>query len=777
MNTRAGESRSHAVAAAVPLLDRVLFLVLVAVLAARPLISESFQRVALSFLPADAPTGTTPATTVWLDSILLIAVALVWIRRWQPRPRVGVVSIALVVLLAAVVVSVAAANDKRLAANAGAHLFVMVLAATALVRVMRTHWMIHLLIAAMLASGATNGCKCLTQRAYEFDESLEYWQEQKPALSERGVDLNSPAVVNYERRLRSGEAFGYLSHPNVTASCLTMCLLVAVGLFIGVLRKPGVDANRRTATALAAAALGLALVLGLWLTGSLGAAAAGILAGLVLATLGLASGWISRHTRGAFTLLVVGYLAIIVPGATYGLWSGTLPHPSLAFRWQYWQAAAQTLKDTPLTGVGRENFRAAYMLYKSPESTEEVGNPHNLWLSLLVELGPLGLIAGVLLIGTVVQAAVGACNHTGRGPPRRAGAGVLIAAVAGVLFVQAVFSGEQFGAPGIPLLWAILVAAVWTLAFLLAYSLVSQVDEHPEASAWLVAGVGAALCAALIHNLIGFSFFTPAGLSVFAGLAAGVHALGDRPTARETEPKANGADSTAGIMPAVGLSVLLMAAYLWAVAAPTVRSEAARKRIEAELRAAPNYAGIDVALKRGLDTLAIDRWDARTACWLARTALQFSRRSDAPDDLRRSWHDLAERYASAAWRRNRFSFTTCQLRAEFWEARATSDGDSDSLAVAAREWEITVALYPTEPRTRISAGTVWFRLWRDTGSADAARNAAEHLEAARGIDATRLPEVAVKLRPAELKIIRERLDELRAAGFGKSTTSAPTRGP
>ncbi|MFQ5805064.1 MAG: O-antigen ligase family protein [Phycisphaerae bacterium] len=779
MSNRAWKTRWGATNRAVdlPQLDRLLFFVLAAVLCARPLISESFQRAELSFLPADVPVGTTPATSVWLDSILLATAALVWIRRWRPRPRAGVASLALGLLLAAVVVSVAVANDKRLAANAGAHLFVMALAATALLRVMQARWMVHVLIAALLAGGATNAVKCVSQRANEFGELLQYWEEQKPALAERGVDLNSPALVNYERRLRSGEAFGHLYHPNVTASCLTMCLLVAVGMFVAVLRKPGLDANRRTAAALIAGALALALSTGLWLTGSTGGMAAGILGGLLLLALGIWRDWIVGHGRGAFALVVAIYVGIIAAGTGYGLLKGTLPHASLAFRWQYWQAAARAVADTPLTGIGRENFRAAYLLHKLPDSTEEVGNPHNVWLSLLVELGPLGLIAGVLLIGSAVRAALRGLSGAGRSPPVQAGNGALIAVAVGVLVVQAVFSGVQFSAAGIPLLWATLVAGVWLLAFVAAHSLVLQAGEHPNASLWLAGGVGAALCAALIHNLIGFSLVTPAGLATFVTLAASADALRHQPMARERRNAAAATGRPAGVLLPVGVGLLLIAAYIRVVAAPTIRTQAALHAIEADLRAALDSASADLALRRGLDALALDRWDARTPRRLAQTALQFSARRDAPDELRRSWRDLANTYASVAWQRNRFSFATCRLRAELLLARTAADGDSEALAAAGRGWEVAVGLYPTDPRTRIAAGNVWFRLWKQTNLAEHARRAAEHLETALAIDATRSPEVAVKLRPAELEVIRAQLDELRAGGFGSSVSSAPAPSP
>ncbi len=764
MSSRAGKARSGQANRAVglPLLDYILFFVLLGVLCARPLISESFERAELSFLPVDAALGITPATTVWLDGILLVVAALVWIRRWRPMPRTGAVSIGLGLLLAGVVVSVAAANDKRLAANAGAHLFVMALAVTALVRVMRARWMAHVLIAALLAGGVTNAVKCISQRADEFDELREYWEEQKPALAQRGVDLGSPALVNYERRLRSGEAYGHLYHPNVTASCLTMGLLVAAGLFIGALRKPGLNVNERAAAGLVAGTVAGVLCAGLYLTGSAGAAGAAATAGLLLLALGVVRRWIKAHTRGVFALLAAAYVAVIAAGAGYGLLKRTLPHTSLAFRWQYWQAAVRTVADAPLTGVGRENFRAAYLLHKSPDSTEEVSNPHNLWLSLLVELGPLGLIAGILLIGTAVYAALRNLGEAERPSPAPAGHGMLIAAAAAVLLTHAVFSGEQFSEPGIPLLWAVFVAGVWVAGFVVGYLLIVQVDEHPAAAVWLVAGLAAALCAALMHNLIGFSLFTPAGLSAFAVLAAAACGLGkavsvdaapvaERPRARTAIP--------------LGLGAVL-AAYAWFVAIPTIWTEAAWQRITMDLQAAPSQLQALDALERGHAVVQLDRWNTDVPLALAETTLRMEMQADLPAEARRTWIDLARNYALSAVGRNPRSFAAERLRARVAERQAELTGDPDLLAGIVTQWDKAVALYPTNPRVRIAAGQACYRAWEANGWPDHAYKALDHLCAARAIDATRKPEVAAKLRPSELDVVYGLVSDLESAGFG-----------
>lgn len=778
MSTQARQSVSSAASngAGAARLDRALFLVLLAVLCARPLISETFERVDLSFLP---PGGTTPATMVWLDSLLLIASLLVWIRHWRSQQRVGVVGIALLLLLAAVVVSVFAANDKQLAANAGAHLFVMALAGVALIRVMRARWMVRLLLAAALASGVTNAVKCVTQRTGEFDATLQYWQEQKAGLTNAGlIDPNSPAVVNYERRLRSAEAYGHLSHPNVTASCLTMCLLVAAGIFMGVLRRPDFDANRRTAPALVAAAAVVTLAAGLWLTSSMGAAVAAAVGGLLALAIGLGRTWIGRHTRQAFALLALGYVAVIAAGAGYGLLKGTLPHTSLAFRWHYWQAAARTVVDTPLTGIGRENFRGAYMLHKSLDSTEEVSNPHNVWLSLLVELGPLGLIAGALLLGAACYGVLRGFGEEGRRSPTHPARGMLVASALAVLVVQGVFSGEPLVAPGMLLLWAVFVAGVWIVAFTAALLLIAQVDEHPTATAWLLAGLAAALFAALIHNLIGFSLLTPAGLSVFIAFGAGAWAL-PLTEHRPGQPLRGPAHLTSHAR--LGLTVIVAAlvvvAYGYAVASPTIRSEATLTRIRATVHAARDYAAIGAALHKGHETVEIAPWGAELPRAIADMAFALAARADLPDEVRHTWLDEAAQYASVACQRAPRSFAARRLQAEIHAAQARLADDPGLLAVAAYDWEDAVALYPTNPRARIAAGVVWFDLWETTGLPEHAQRAAEQLENALAIDARRLPEVAAKLRPAELHAIQRRLDELHAAGIDSPTSSTPSSRP
>ncbi|MCA9059460.1 MAG: O-antigen ligase family protein [Planctomycetaceae bacterium] len=78
---------------------------------------------------------------------------------------------------------------------------------------------------------------------------------------------------------------------------------------------------------------------------------------------------------------------------------------SMQYRLMYWQGTGSLLRDSPLLGTGPANFRQQYLRYKVPESSEEVRDPHNLFLDiwtsggLLSLAGLLGILAVTLMSG------------------------------------------------------------------------------------------------------------------------------------------------------------------------------------------------------------------------------------------------------------------------------------------------------------------------------------------------------------------------------------------
>ncbi len=845
--------------------DGLLALALVALLAGRMMVAETFESVELSFLdPAATRYGPTPTTTAWLD-LLTLTLAAVGLLRVRLTRAAVVPGIALGGLLAAVAVSTFAAGDARRALLAGSNLFILALAGVILTSFARERSLRSLIVAAVVASGAAAALKCGLQATIEFQQTREMWEAWKQELVDQGADVDSPMIVNYERRLRSANTFGFLTHPNITAGCLAGTLVVVIGAVGAAWRlsraqtsvatprdytvsplphglgseqrhgrgseqKGGRDARvpqterahaeegygrdarttredarttredsrttredarttrldarsapraadesrqqaeRLTALSAAAAiALGIAAVLPT--TGSTGGVAAAAFGVGFCAVLMWRREAISARPARVFALLAGGYGLIIAAGATIGLSSGTLPHESLAFRWEYWTAAARTWLDAPLAGLGRLNFLDAYVKYKSAAATEEVRDPHNLWLSLLVELGPLGLLAGATLIATAVWQALrgfAVLRTTGGRDPRLLDVVML---AAGVLLTQVTASGAAASGGAMLYVWSVELASVWVLTFLAARWLVDRAGEA-GGEAWVQAGATAAIAALLLHSLIDFILLTPAGLALFVLLAAAACG-GTGGAAREI---------ARGRAVRVGLALAALAAaglYGEFNLRPMQRSAAALDSLSAALAAAQTEDARAAALAWADRAAAADRLDAQAALSAAQTVAQFSHDPRITDAQRRAELNKALELARLAAARNPKSAQALRVQAAILEQLASLAADWGETQ-RQRELEMQIAqvreaavkLYPTEPRGRLAAGQAWLRVWRATEDAAACARARGHLEAARAIDATRKADVAVKLRAAEVEQIEEGLVELGdCGGYSRHETS------
>lgn len=768
---------SRPAAVAVPLPDRVFFYVLLAVLGARALIGESYERLELSFLSALAPGGgVTPVTTAWLDAVVLAAAGVALARRQRWRGRLAI-ALGLLLLAAGYGVSTVVAADSYMARFVGASLLIGVLGGVALAALVQTRWMLHLLVATLLATGVTTAYKCVRQVTDEFPATKQMWEREfKPQLIARGYDPTDPLFINYERRMASREACGFLAHPNVTGSVLMMTLLAACGLLIGLLRRgpQSETGGQRWVAALVAAGGVLLSAVGMWLTGSLGAIGGAGLGVAALLLLGCCARWASAHTRRLLVLLAAGYVGVVAVVATYGLRTGTLPHPSLEFRWYYWTAAARAYADAPWTGIGRYNFPAAYLCHKAPESTEEVKDPHNLWVSLLVELGPLGLAGGVLLCGVTVLRGVRRLNQSmpasAQALSPRAVFWQATPLVIGVLLVHALFSGTDGDEPAVWLLWAVDVGVVWMISLSLALWLLARVAQHERGMAWLSAGLCAAVLAALVHGLLDFTLMTPGGLALFTFCAAGAAATIAPPREREAAARrARPWTATIGWVAAVAL----VAAHVWQIAVPVQMTQRRLQRLERYARAGVSQNDFDSLQATAQEILrACDDEAVRRAA--VQAVLRQTRTSRLPVEqqlrtLEALHRQVAESHTqpvhAGTWAtRARLESELAHLHGLQGDARAAGR----SWRCAAESWDRAVALYPTNPRMRISAGQAWLEVWRGSVAGPAAgriqdhaaQRAREHFEAALRIDQTRPTVEVQRLHPAERQAVESALGEL-----------------
>ncbi|MCI0483311.1 MAG: O-antigen ligase family protein, partial [candidate division NC10 bacterium] len=80
---------------------------------------------------------------------------------------------------------------------------------------------------------------------------------------------------------------------------------------------------------------------------------------------------------------------------------------SLQLRWAFWEGTVRLIRDHIWTGVGVGNFALAFVPYRSPfiyrNPGVQVEHPHNEYLNLWAELGPLGLLACLWLVIRVVR--------------------------------------------------------------------------------------------------------------------------------------------------------------------------------------------------------------------------------------------------------------------------------------------------------------------------------------------------------------------------------------
>ncbi|MGE0481975.1 MAG: O-antigen ligase family protein, partial [Phycisphaerae bacterium] len=551
----ATELACRAPAARAPLSERVAFFALVAVLSARGLMPETFEPVELSFLDADTLAGgPTLFSIAVLDLLLLVAATLVLAPARTLATAAPAAVLAAALLIVSVVVSTAAAADQRIAANAGAHLVAMTLAGFALAKLTRHRDLARLALAAVLATGCANAVKCFAQRSTEFGQTLEEWNVRKQQLLDAGYAVDDPLLVNFERRIRSAEAFGFHYHPNIAASSMMMALLAAAGAAAALLVRPGREAAHTGASSAAretapgradpraaphpptardarpSRALPIVVLLGagatllaaLPLTGSAGALLALLAGAAVFGALLVLRDRVPRLRRRLIVTLVGVYVVVISAGAVWGLARGTLPHSSLAFRWQYWTASIAAYADAPLTGLGRENFADAYLRHKSADAVEEVRNPHNLWLSLLVELGPVGLLAGALLALIAASAALPTSANAATRPGEAATAGseielaeateqtrtrcaparaTIVALIVALAAVHALFGGVALQNPAVAIVWSIELVGVWAFALVGCAWAIGFVEGRTRANV-LCFGAFAALAASLVHGLV-----------------------------------------------------------------------------------------------------------------------------------------------------------------------------------------------------------------------------------------------------------------------------------
>lgn len=80
-------------------------------------------------------------------------------------------------------------------------------------------------------------------------------------------------------------------------------------------------------------------------------------------------------------------------------------HPGNLERTYMWQGGLAMFRDHPITGVGLQDLQPIYERYKPPQAAERAGHMHSVPVQIAASMGLVGLIAFVLLYGSLFVAA------------------------------------------------------------------------------------------------------------------------------------------------------------------------------------------------------------------------------------------------------------------------------------------------------------------------------------------------------------------------------------
>jgi len=444
------------------------------------------------------------------------------------------------------------------------------------------------------------------------------------------------------RLMSSNEPWSTFALANSLAGFIVGPLVLA--LAVGVHNRVRRDApGSRWAVLGMAAPLILVLLVCLILTKSRSA-----YLGLIVGT-GLLA-WRARRRVPARVLLTMGLEGLCVVAALVigGLATGRLDREvltqselSLRYRWEYWQGAWGVITGGEPTvtgalsaptfwwGVGPGNFAGPYLKHKLPQSSEEILDPHNLFLEVWATGGAWALLALVAALASGIAILLGRSSPAGANltrvtrlgggarrqpgppsepnprdaddesdaPPRRlgwliasAGAGWALVVILGRLNP---FEGDLFYR------WLILGAS-WLAAILLGAPLWRRLPIPASA-------LGAALVAVVINLVAAGGIGIPTvALGLWSMLALGLNLRDDRSCGRLREYDSR--------IPAFALAVgwaALLGTFVGMVG-PFWQSEAAVAAAEAAAEhRPPDFARAEAAYKSAIEA---DRYNVRP--WL-----------------------------------------------------------------------------------------------------------------------------------------------------------------
>ena len=436
----------------------------------------------------------------------------------------------LVLFCMAAVVSGFAAADKRQGITNIVVLVSPLLCAILMVQLLDTPAKVRLVLTVIAALGVLSAYQGFEQFFTTNQATIEqYQQNQQSMLEQFGIEPNSIGQFLFEHRLNSKNVSAFFTTRNSAGSFFLLCFFAACALLFEKFQKP--QRNLSSVLHFLRNLIPAAVILaGLLLTRSKGAMS-GLLFALVTFILLIRYGaWLKQHRRFILVLIILSVLAGTLFICGFGMKYGRLPGgSSMLVRWQYWQASAKMFASHPLAGVGPGNFAYFYPNYKTAAAMENISDPHNFPLSLLVQYGPLGLAGFLLMIFIPLRLVPRSSSLVHRVTSHESRAtGYSLASCVLILWVCLLLARRILVIPDaymdrldvilyIAVRFYIPPVVVFSVSFLLLAKIRNSTIDIRNYS---VAALFCALIGVLLHNLTDFAIFEPGVYTVFWAVIA-----------------------------------------------------------------------------------------------------------------------------------------------------------------------------------------------------------------------------------------------------------------
>jgi len=218
-------------------------------------------------------------------------------------------------------------------------------------------------------------------------------QKIQADLATQGAPAEGPARRMWEDRLRgSVEPIGLFALTNSFAGMLVVGLFLGISMLVQTVSR----AERSTKSTICLCIILAVLAYCFLLTKSRTAWLALVCGSGVWLALAAINGkkLTRRAVLSAVGVLVLGVCALAVAFATNGIDREVITEgpKSMQYRLQFWTGTWDVIQEHPWLGTGPGNFRQHYLKYKLPESSEEIADPHNMFLDVWANGGLLALI-------------------------------------------------------------------------------------------------------------------------------------------------------------------------------------------------------------------------------------------------------------------------------------------------------------------------------------------------------------------------------------------------